>query len=132
MTITTLEALRDAIRASTGADLRLDRAFALLVLKWTPSGSAFCGWPPGPDTGATYYAPSYPEYLDPLAGPGALFAAARGRWDGCTVSTRTSAVEAVCSVNLHDGIYKSGTHPLLPHALALAMTEAAIQERDNA
>ena len=134
MTIASLEALRDAIRASTGPDRNDARlteiAFAKHALGHDVVGETGFMWKRiSPDHGEGV---NVPAYLDPLAGPGVLFAAARERWAECSISTHSSGADAVCAVNLHNGIIKSGTHPLLAHALALAMVEAAIQERDNA
>ena len=94
----------------------------------------------------TYVAPdgSYcelPDFFDPLAGPGTLFAAARERWAECEFTLeqhRTSTSiqfeswpDAEPPEN-GDTFVADVNHPLLCHALALAMVEAAIQERDNA
>ena len=130
MTIASMEALRDAIRASAGPARELDATFARLVLGWTgvrfnPAIAEWLGSPPG------LFADVVPMFTAQRAGPGALFAAARERWPECSISTHSSGVDAVCAVNLHNGIIKSGTHPFLTHALALAMVEAAIQERNN-
>ena len=107
--ITTLEALRDAIRASTGPDRELDAAFAELVLGLPAIRVAL-------------------HYTHPLAGPGALFAAARERQPNTSL-----ALTYVASTFKRRGAIGNHVawHPLLTHALALAMTKAAIQERDN-
>ena len=130
MTIPSLDALRDAIRASTGPDLdqTLGAAFAEHVLGWTDPrrfGSA-----------VTYVAPdgSYcelPDFFDPIAGPGALFAAARERWPDVAMRVEVwmSAAGPQALAMFEDR--REERHPLLTHALALAMVEAAIQERDN-
>ena len=132
MTITTLEALRDAIRESKGPDRELDAAFARLVLGWPDyrmhlTGAFRTKLPPGEQ----FYTPPLPEFTSPLAGPGALFAAARERWPECIISGGASEKLADAGFSLSPGYVPTcRSHPLLTHALALAMTEAAIQERD--
>ena len=141
MTITTLEALRDAIRASKGPDRELDAAFARLVLGWAGVAErkqttwlggvdkvVTSGWMGSPPGGG--FVP-VPAYLDPLAGPGALFAAAVAGWPDVTMRVEVwmSAAGPQALAMFEDR--REERHPLLCHALALAMVEAAIQERDN-
>ena len=143
MTIDSLEALRDAIRASTGPDddtRPLEVALAELVLGWTNVKLYPRGW-----HGDSPHEAGYPRrfllpaYLDPIAGPGALFAAARERWPECCLSAEALPAKYGCSARFIQShavtgltINELSVHPLLTHALALAMVEAAIQERDNA
>ena len=133
------EALRDAIRASTGPDRELDAAFARLVLGWIGVNFdefdyAWFGTPPVDNQRR-----SLPRFFDPSAGPGALFAAARERWPECCLSAEALPAKYGCSARFIQShavagfaINELGAHPILAHALARAMVEAAISERDRA
>ena len=142
MTVTTLEALRDAIRATPAKGQYMapvNEAFARLVLGYTDTHvflvSGWMGIPPGGDKFVNDV-----DFLDRLAGPGALFAAARERWPDCDISLGRSKRSPLFVKYEHWGAVETDPdestqfceHPLLCHALALAMVEAAIQERDNA
>ena len=136
MGVLTLEALRDAIRASKGADddtRRMELAFAELVLRLD-----VCATENGDGVIETVYEnPALdrpvPSYLDPIAGPGTLFAAARERWPECCLQAGHDDGPAKgCRAGFWpDHViahYVDVHHPFLAHALALAMVEAAIAE----
>ena len=125
MTIASLEALRDAIRDSKGPDRELDAAFARLV----------CGMDVRRGLGGEWYLHvanrRLPHFFDSLAGPGALFAAALAGWPDVALRVEAWMSGAGPQALAMFEDRREERHPLLTHALALAMTEAAIQERDS-